>query len=891
MGNLSRFVRPNLADGPSQSSLDNIRRVQGEGEAAPRTGRTDVKRSMAQSPNVSHKQDLDRGLPLGVARELMRTPEGRMELQAMFADLSPGGQENFLLSVASQTRDPRSPAKGFAMTEEGNAIQDLVLTGGTAPETQEFLKRYRHQVDGDPVGYQNLSEMPSVEDATEKSAPFKPKVKTKDKEKFGEIKDLPSFRSTEKTTLDEDGQYSVRHSDVNLGRQTHAAIKRAEAGYPVSPIDSDTALQEDTSPLKVYTQTLNRVAELGDPHTGVPRRSEIDFDGLETMGVPRSVLAPGGGGGPARSSLATVRPQDHGDLMRLARAARIANPNEFDSAEDFARALVARAPQEPYNVTPVTASQRASATEAVGDLLYDPDGAVAGRTFGGPVPPGSVPPAAVHAEVSRYEPEAVSAVKHAERALVQQQVIEAIARKAEQVFGHRGWGANYKPASGTAGIEPSTETGMRAGTTQDPNQIPREGARDWRGMPSGIPNQRAVSDTADTIPAPFKAGRQIDSPGIEVGEDVDAEDLVDLDERRRFVTGDPNAKGTEVTDGSEVLPGRAYGDKLGTKPSKAREEGGHKAGAYQDETDFAPHNSGANATPEALAQRQKFYDEAGGQIPGGPNAGQSYRLRDVMPMSTERTSVLRQQMQDLIDANPQPGPVVIDQIAELQRRLNLSQRLDQMSGIRSFRDTTNRPDPLSGSVGDPDGINGASPADDASLPSSNLVGANQDLAIPGPPPPGPDGTVWYRDESGRWVKAKPFDLNGRAVDDDALDAPVADADGAGQPPEPPKRIGVLDPNPEPDPMSAPPTKGMSRIKRILIGLGLAGGGLAAYQASQDMSQPEPDAFPSGPTGGPAADGEGNIVPATSEDRIRTLQRVLGRARLNPNTQTPSSMVR
>lgn len=882
--------------GPSEKSLDNIRRISGgEGEGG-RTGRDATKKGMAQSPN-SAKAGADNTLALGTARELIRTAEGRKQLAEMVRELSPRAQTNFFISVARETRDPQAPRPAgtkagnsgpIALTPEGQAILDIAFQRELSPETVQYLNNSipATRAEGDPARSVDLDGIPLGEDASPKAPPAAPKVEGK----FREPSRKPSFRSTEKAVERKDGGISIQHSDVHLDRKTNAAIEKAKRGEPVTPISDDDALAASRSPRQYYTQMLNRVAELRDPND-IGQLNRGNF------------------------TIATVNPADYSDLVSLAKARGIKNPNEFSSPEEFARALVAGADQEPYNVTPITASQRAEATGMVADLADNPEditGAAAGRT------------------VRTYMPAEAKAASAAERALVQEQVIASIAKKADSVFGHHGWGENYKPATASAGVDgPSTEGPSTTGTTQDPHSVPaiQEFGPDWesisvnqRGTPdvdsrpyeervtsyeqekdralrrimqgdenSGTgyfdPNQPLVA-----IPTPPRKPVQSGKPGSTFDPELTEDDLVDMHNKKTFAEGDPNATGVGGEEESVVTTGRAQGDKAKNTPSKAREEGGHKTGAYEDEADFSEYNrENRNVSDSDLNARKNFYDH----------------WKNAVDLEVGRSSEIRKEIRALVDGAGDEGltPEQSDQLASLQQKLRLAERLDAMSGIKSSRVQTKN-DPETGLILRP----GDNPAD---LDGGKLAAAEVEIEPPADAAE-PRAKVYHQDpNTGEWVESEPFDYDG---------APRRDPQARIEHHE---RQGMDDyadvdepdtPNPKPveAPVTAdtpPPKKGGWRSRAAKVGAGVAAG-LGVYNLLQQSGQPPVADFdyydggqggPAGatvPGGGrgmsPEAMGiapNGSIGPATSEDRIRSLQNFLLNTRINPNTQTMQNWIR
>jgi hypothetical protein len=906
-------------DGPSSASLERIRRVSGEGG---KTGRDALKKGMAQSPST-RKQGSDKGLSLSIARELLPYAGGRQQLQAMFRDLSPQAQENFLTAIAHQTRAADSPADGFSLSQEGQAIHDIVLNDSMSPDTINFVRDAGSRVrnSGDPVRQDtDLNEISAEEDFSEKSAPDRPSTGDR---KFPAPSDSPSFRSTETPKMKADGTFEVKHSDQHFDRQTQSAVakggryekymaareaairkallkeygtqeainaapteevaefidfidlsdvlsqkeKNAEllakygskeavdaadpaekqafieslsqpAPRPAAIPDQNSsgrggALAASMKPEENYTKAMHRLAETRDPHTGISHDGSV-IEGEVAAGVPSSVFAPGGTRGVQGPTIATVRPQDHADLMQFARRLGLKSPNELGSAEEFARALVSGGHQEGFNITPVTPSQRADATDLVGDLADDASG---------------ITPTAAGRTLRTYMPAEAKAASAAERALLQEQAIQTIARKAEAVFGHQGWGENYRPSTRPAGTDgPSTEGPSLAGTTQDAGNVPAVG---------GQPNRRVESD------APPPALRDYKKPGVEIGEDVELDDLADLQDRQTFATGREDA--ASLADGeadSVVRKGYAEGDKAKTTPSKPREEGGNKPGEYADDQNFAQYNAENPATtPDELARRQQVYD--------------NMKPRMQAEHDSARSSDLRRQIRELIESNPQPGPEVISQISTLNKKLRMSERLDMQSGVKSSK----AEDPGTGMIPSK-GNDPVEFTDPAELQGSDLSAAETDI---GPASTRPN-RVWYQDENGNWVEGEPFEYTGRPMDDGN--------DGNLPPPNDPPRLN----GPEPDQPSrnlasdpeAPKKKGWSRYSKAAAIAGGVGALIGGYNAVQKGGQPEPHEFtPNSPAegGGVPVMANGSIGPATSESRIRALNQFLRSGRINADTQT------
>lgn len=666
------------------------------------------------------------------------------------------------------------------------------------------------------------------------------------------LNDRTSFRSNETPVVNDDGTVRIKHSDVNLDPQTRKAVARAEQGQPVGPIFDDAAntpagrpagraLAAGTrSPRQSQTQLVQRLAEIRDPHGGALGDS-MSLEAMEdlgiTGGVDHSVFAPRGSRPNVQGrSVATVRPQDHADAMRAWQAIKkgdVTAPNQqFASAEDMARALMSNIDQEGFNVTPVTPRQRRAATNLVeGFTGVDDVDAVVERAIQGPHTPASA------GQLVRSQfPEAVSATKSAQRAVMQEQATATLARKLDEIFGHQGWGENYTPSVRPATSDmPSTVTGPRDGTSQ----IPDPGMT--RLDPPGVAPKRDIS---------------ADPPGTDLDPEIDAEDLA---ERASRLEGDgPELPGGEAE--GTLRPGRAHGDKSRTQPSKAREEGGHKPGAYEDpDQSFAEFNRENVALSDTdAAKRQRFFDD----------------WQRAVEMDPARSSDIRRQLRSLVE---DPTPATADrlaQIEQLQRQLRLTQRLDEMSGVRSLQ------------LADPDTGLLSRPMTNPTYPPPAVIRRPVDAEIE----PSFDLTSRPHDEiidAEFEVKRPPQDLPERV------------------PPSPTARDADL-------PEETLPSTRVNRLKRVAAaaaaaaatGLGYwwggggGGGGVSAPPAG-DAAPPIPGDG-GGPPKPPPWDFGGEAMnypapeqsqpqpPVTTPEAADTIRRLRMQMRLNPNTQTLQS---
>jgi hypothetical protein len=831
-------------DGVAKSA-DNIRKA---------TGRTTVRSRLSQNPN---KPGADKALPVSVARQLaFGTDADRAQLRSIIAELTPQAQINLQRSIALETRDPRSPRESISLTPEGQMLIDIAFNNAEPPkEVLDQIVRVN-----DPAAGVPLDSIPAGDDASPKSAPQKPKAP--EGVKLREQKDEPSFRSKEVLVENSDGTFRVDHKDVHLDRQTASAIRNANRGEVPGVVGDGAALAASKAPLENYTQLLMRTAEVRSPHSNLVEGDVTDG------GVPGSVFSPKGSGKKrVGKSLATVNPADHQRLISLARRRGIENPNQFDSPEDFARALVAGADQEGFNITPITASDRARATDRVSDLSDDP---------------ASVSDAVVGREMRQYEPGAVSATKAAERALLQEQTIEALARKAEAVFGLQGWGANYKGTRGSAGVDgPSTEGPSLTGTSRNVNDIPAqragdvadqrwdEDAQEWVDFP-GATVRPDYSFNKAGEPYPMPPGYVTPGkPGTEFDPELTDDDLVDMHNKMTFAEGDPNATGLPNSE-AESIAGRTFVDKPYRKPPE-------RNGAYEDDTaDFSQYNrENVTMTDSDVSTRMDTYD----------------RLKDTMPLDAARSSEVLKRIKAITEGAADRVLTAEEsaEIAALQSQLRMTQRLDEMAGVRSFEAA-----PEAGDIPQGGGLIVRQPSNPADLMVHNLEASNTDI------PYTVDAKYW--DEATQsWTTQDPYGLDGRPK-------PSMGRSDAPPPVEPPRRLTADQPASPPPPRQTPdaavPPAKRSLMSRLARGAGLAGAGLLGYHLIRQGGKPESADFDYYGGQGQAVTPEqmgfspdamestygGGIRPilTSSEDRIRAAQQAISRLKLNADTQTPSN---
>jgi hypothetical protein len=868
---------------------DNIRGLLGIGTdaPAPAPGAVGVRRALG----VSQAKADDPLLSASIARELaFGSPADRAKLRSMVEQLPPREKASLLASIVGANRDPHSPADAVRLTPHGQMVVDVGFNG-VEPDAQYFEKiglGIRPDFDDvdDPVPT-NI-DAPAADKLTEKEPPVAPKGANG---KRRQVKDAPSFRQEQTVVQGKDGTFKAKDKDGHIDYATKRAIERAKEGKPVAPIYDDpknappgavntNALASGTrTPKQSLTQRIQRLAELRDPNgTGMGEDFSIDLEqvGIDG-GVEQSAFAPRGSKGVSGRSIATVRPEDYGDTMEAfekLRRGKAKTPNEqYASAEDFARDLVAGIHQGGFDTTPVTARQRRAATGYVDTYANSPEMEIDRIVDGG------VSEATVGPRIREEFPEAANAAKSAERAVIQEQAIKTLARKIEAIYGHNGWGDNYKPSYRPAGTDvASTETGPRPGTTQDPHQVPAmvEHGPDYeatsvnqRGKVDELPYEDRLrtyeeeaaqaartikrpdymEDTTPYTPVPVKPKASLARglPGSDIDPELTTDDLMTWHNEKVGYDG-PEIPGGEAE--PVVRTGRAEGDKGRTKPAKTRQEGGNKPGEYQDNQSFAEFNKlHREGIPESdLKTRQAYYD----------------RWHETVEMDPARSSHLRQELQTLLD---DPSPVTAErasQIAELQRRVRLSERLDAMSGVLSSKKggkTKSKPkaDPVTGDN-----------------------------------PTTPNALAPYRHP-----EAEPtFDLDGKPHEPEIIDAEFEikkPVDEPSQVPDEPNNA------PETDAEGKAKPNGWKRAAKVAAGLA---GGLGIYQWLWNAGQPPAggggggipvppvgwrDGGQVGPDGFPPVyrPGDEQAVPSSPGDRIRALRGM----NLNPNTQTLQSWTR
>lgn len=917
---------------PVQRSADNVRKLaQGE-PAPPKTGAQVTARGLAQSPNAKNAAD---DIPMNIVRELVNSgsPQDLAQLRQMVAGLSDRARANLMLNIAKATRDPQfidpkdagKASKKIALTPEGQMLIDVVFNGKAPPDS--IINK-----PPTPGSGRDLSTINAEEDVSPLAPPDRPSLP--EGSKPVRKRDQPKFTSyDEEVKQAKDGSLRVTRSDkTGIDTHTRRAIERIEEGYTKkdgtvvppdpnarvrAPFDDeantpewarnkrtgrgDNALAAGTqTPQQQATARMHRLAETVSPHGGVidsvAASDPLMQADLKAAGV--SVFEPGNTGSQTRRHVATVRPSDHADAMDAFAGLRRNGaklPNEqYGSAEEFARALVAQADQGGFDVTPITPGQRADATDLLNDAQYDPDiGPVPGRQFGGEVPEGKLSEKKAGPLLRQHLPAEMQAAKQAERAIMQEQTIAALTRKFEDIFGHQGWGENYKP-----GYRPATDTPAAVGTpagdvrpgTVDATgntsadsrpyaerladyERQRELAEQARGPGRGDKNDPYLDPDRPLVAVPQKPRAPLTPPGrqpAELDPELTDDDLMDLHTRK------VGEDGSELPGGeadSQLRTGRSHGDKLGVKPSKPRKEGGNAPGEYEDSQSFAQHNreNRPHVSDTDLKARAEFAKQWHKTV-GGESA---------------RSSDLRRELRALTEADGDMTPERVQQIDILKSRLRFAELLDTMSKV----DSLEVPDqPSTALVPSTQNKLDAAASD---LPDDTPVGPEvmPNNGKPDQEPIDVEFEVVDRDPNSRIPSQR-----GSAADDVPTQKPgKVDIQGRGDMiPALPKKKPDVDPNAQ---TKADP---WAKWKRgAAVGAGLAGG-LGLYNILRHLGQPPAPPLPPGmqdilgPGGGGGGQGPGGFVPTpptgttsqemTPEDRIRALQASGLRMRLNPNTQ-------
>jgi hypothetical protein len=526
--------------------------------------------------------------------------------------------------------------------------------------------------------------------------PFQPENPSEDPKV---LKDVTSNRGELglRKGKDKDGNtvYYPKYTDENTDPQTRRAIERANEGLRVGPVYDDAAntprgsgvnprppgraLAAGTqTPKQKATALMNRLAENSNAHDVIDSKRASDplmFDTADSRQDNPSVFAPGNTGSKMKRHVTSVRPADHSDALdafRTVKRGEFTTPNQqYSSAEEFARDFVSTTNKESMNVTPVTAGERADATELLQDYNHDPDFPV-DRMNGGDIPPGQMAEKKAGPLLRQNMPDSVKAAQTAERALMMEQTIASLTRKFEDIFGHQGWGENYKPSTRPGTSDPIERGPASDGvaTTQDPSNVPNLGTPNVRGEAPALKSRVAQGN-----------------PGTELGDEVGPEELADLQQR---VSGEGEPISTEEVDPNFAL-GRDLGDRRGVNSKPAKELPGNKPGSYNavvydedgkkkyipdGDRPFAAYNRENRMVSDSDLNRRRLFAEA---------------MSKKVGTEMERSSVLRQQLRELMESNEPEAPgtsaaaAKATKIAELQRRLVLAERLDSMSGINSMQ--------------------------------------------------------------------------------------------------------------------------------------------------------------------------------------------------------------
>jgi hypothetical protein len=679
-----------------------IRKLLGEADNVPdaprvKTGEGAARKALAQNPNKAG-HNVDTALPLSFVRNLIYSgaPEDLAQLRKIVDNMSPDEQDKLLRTITAETRNPQvagiDPAtkkpRPIELTEEGKMLVDAVFNG-VDPDASWIQNK--PATPGGGVRLDGIDAQAGME-----PKPFQPENPSEDPKV---LKDVTSNRGELglRKGKDKDGNtvYYPKYTDENTDPQTRRAIERANEGLRVGPVYDDAAntprgsgvnprppgraLAAGTqTPKQKATALMNRLAENSNAHDVIDSKRASDplmFDTADSRQDNPSVFAPGNTGSKMKRHVTSVRPADHSDALdafRTVKRGEFTTPNQqYSSAEEFARDFVSTTNKESMNVTPVTAGERADATELLQDYNHDPDFPV-DRMNGGDIPPGQMAEKKAGPLLRQNMPDSVKAAQTAERALMMEQTIASLTRKFEDIFGHQGWGENYKPSTRPGTSDPIERGPASDGvaTTQDPSNVPNLGTPNVRGEAPALKSRVAQGN-----------------PGTELGDEVGPEELADLQQR---VSGEGEPISTEEVDPNFAL-GRDLGDRRGVNSKPAKELPGNKPGSYNavvydedgkkkyipdGDRPFARYNRENRDVPQSDLDRRRLFAE---------------EMSKKVGTEMERTSVLRRQLRELLESDEPEAPgtsaaaAKATKIAELQRRLTLAKRLDSMSGINSMQ--------------------------------------------------------------------------------------------------------------------------------------------------------------------------------------------------------------
>jgi hypothetical protein len=679
-----------------------IRKLLGEADNVPdaprvKTGEGAARKALAQNPNKAG-HNVDTALPLSFVRNLIYSgaPEDLAQLRKIVDNMSPDEQDKLLRTITAETRNPQvagiDPAtkkpRPIELTEEGKMLVDAVFNG-VDPDASWIQNK--PATPGGGVRLDGIDAQAGME-----PKPFQPENPSEDPKV---LKDVTSNRGELglRKGKDKDGNtvYYPKYTDENTDPQTRRAIERANEGLRVGPVYDDAAntprgsgvnprppgraLAAGTqTPKQKATALMNRLAENSNAHDVIDSKRASDplmFDTADSRQDNPSVFAPGNTGSKMKRHVTSVRPADHSDALdafRTVKRGEFTTPNQqYSSAEEFARDFVSTTNKESMNVTPVTAGERADATELLQDYNHDPDFPV-DRMNGGDIPSGQMAEKKAGPLLRQNMPDSVKAAQTAERALMMEQTIASLTRKFEDIFGHQGWGENYKPSTRPGTSDPIERGPASDGvaTTQDPSNVPNLGTPNVRGEAPALKSRVAQGN-----------------PGTELGDEVGPEELADLQQR---VSGEGEPISTEEVDPNFAL-GRDLGDRRGVNSKPAKELPGNKPGSYNavvydedgkkkyipdGDRPFARYNRENRDVPQSDLDRRRLFAE---------------EMSKKVGTEMERTSVLRRQLRELLESDEPEAPgtsaaaAKATKIAELQRRLTLAKRLDSMSGINSMQ--------------------------------------------------------------------------------------------------------------------------------------------------------------------------------------------------------------
>jgi hypothetical protein len=400
-------------------------------------------RVAAGSPNFGKPgAKASRSDDISFIRQLALSPDpaDRAMLQEVISSLSERGQKNLQIKMMEHFRDPRSSIDAPVMTPEGQMLHDIAFNGAEpSPEQLDAIRQT-----GDVGG---MDDAPIGDDIPEKTVPYKQQAELPEGvEKLKQPGSNAPLTVNQEVAVGPDGQMEIKNTSSSLDRSTAGMIAKSKKKQPLNfttdPNKADrVARRGETPPIENYSQALRQILEMVDP------RGVKESDGA---GMSRRLQ---------QSQIATSSAQDYDTLQYLLNSRGITNPNQFSDPRELAKALISGAPQDMFDVTPITRRDRMSVEDALAEQY--PDAYLADDM------PDELRLTQTDAEIAaaNLAPEITSRASMRGRQTVQDQAIETLARKLEDTYGSSGWGDQYVAPAGVSDLPaaPHVEMASPAG--------------------------------------------------------------------------------------------------------------------------------------------------------------------------------------------------------------------------------------------------------------------------------------------------------------------------------------------------------------------------------------------------------------------------------------------